>query len=131
MVCGFRTARAAEPNKIAITTQEVLKVPSIEQKVLDATSNESWGPHGTHLADIAQASRNYHEYRIIMSVVWKRLSDTGKNWRHVQWRIQDFFPMGSLFSKAIFSQPKFRVFGSGYDNIPNADESFSITVLKF
>ncbi|KAM0024928.1 putative ENTH domain-containing protein [Helianthus debilis subsp. tardiflorus] len=63
--------------------KKVLKVPSIEQKVLDATSNESWGPHGTHLADIAQASRNYHEYQIIMSVVWKRLSDTGKNWRHV------------------------------------------------
>ncbi|KAI3823147.1 hypothetical protein L1987_04579 [Smallanthus sonchifolius] len=63
--------------------KKVLKVPSIEQKVLDATSNESWGPHGTHLADIAQASRNYHEYQIIMSVVWKRLSDSGKNWRHV------------------------------------------------
>ncbi|XP_023741696.1 clathrin interactor EPSIN 2 isoform X2 [Lactuca sativa] len=63
--------------------KKVLKVPSIEQKVLDATSNEPWGPHGTHLIDIAQASRNYHEYQMIMSVVWKRLSDTGKNWRHV------------------------------------------------
>ncbi|KAL8227297.1 hypothetical protein R6Q57_017129 [Mikania cordata] len=63
--------------------KKVLKVPSIEQKVLDATSNESWGPHGTHLADIAQASRNYHEHQIIMSVIWKRLNDTGKNWRHV------------------------------------------------
>lgn len=38
--------------------KKVLKVPSIEQKVLDATSNEPWGPHGTHLIDIAQASRN-------------------------------------------------------------------------
>jgi epsin len=27
-------------------------------QVLDATSNEPWGPHGTLLADIAQASRN-------------------------------------------------------------------------
>ncbi|KAK9072523.1 hypothetical protein SSX86_008957 [Deinandra increscens subsp. villosa] len=63
--------------------KKVLKVPSIEQKVLDATSNESWGPHGGHLADIAQASKNYHEYQMIMSIVWKRLSDTGKNWRHV------------------------------------------------
>ncbi|XP_010524129.1 PREDICTED: clathrin interactor EPSIN 2-like isoform X2 [Tarenaya hassleriana] len=63
--------------------KKVLKVPGIEQKVLDATSNEPWGPHGSLLADIAQASRNYHEYQMIMGVIWKRLSDTGKNWRHV------------------------------------------------
>lgn len=63
--------------------KKVLKVPSIEQKVLDSTSNEPWGPHGTLLADIAQASRNYHEYQMIMSVIWKRINDTGKNWRHV------------------------------------------------
>ncbi|KAG8375944.1 hypothetical protein BUALT_Bualt09G0011600 [Buddleja alternifolia] len=63
--------------------KKVLKVPSIEQKVLDATSNEPWGPHGSLLADIAQATRNYHEYQMIMSVLWKRINDTGKNWRHV------------------------------------------------
>ncbi|KAL3572896.1 hypothetical protein D5086_026800 [Populus alba] len=63
--------------------KKVLKVPSIEQKVLDATSNEPWGPHGSLLADIAQASRNYHEYQMIMAVLWKRINDTGKNWRHV------------------------------------------------
>ncbi|CAH8356907.1 unnamed protein product [Eruca vesicaria subsp. sativa] len=63
--------------------KKVLKVPGIEQKVLDATSNEPWGPHGSLLADLAQASRNYHEYQLIMGVLWKRLSDTGKNWRHV------------------------------------------------
>lgn len=63
--------------------KKVLKVPGIEQKVLDATSNEPWGPHGTLLADIAQATRNPHEYQMIMSVVWKRINDTGKNWRHV------------------------------------------------
>jgi epsin len=63
--------------------KKVLKVPGIEKKVLDATSNESWGPHGSLLADIAHASRNYHEYQITMGVLWKRLSDSGKNWRHV------------------------------------------------
>ncbi|MCD7447175.1 hypothetical protein HAX54_025521 [Datura stramonium] len=63
--------------------KKVLKVPSVEQKVLDATSNEPWGPHGSLLADIAQASRNYHDYQMIMAVIWKRVSDTGKNWRHV------------------------------------------------
>ncbi|CAI8591679.1 unnamed protein product [Vicia faba] len=63
--------------------KKVLKVPGIEQKILDATSNEPWGPHGTLLADIAQATRNPHEYQMIMSVIWKRINDTGKNWRHV------------------------------------------------
>ncbi|KAK8960856.1 Clathrin interactor EPSIN 2 [Platanthera guangdongensis] len=63
--------------------KKVLKVPGVEQKILDATSNELWGPHGSLLADIAQATRNYQEYQIIMHVIWKRLNDTGKNWRHV------------------------------------------------
>ncbi|VFQ64853.1 unnamed protein product [Cuscuta campestris] len=63
--------------------KKVLKVPSVEQKVLDATSNEPWGPHGTLLADVAQATRNYNEYQMIMAVIWKRVNDTGKNWRHV------------------------------------------------
>ncbi|XP_057499152.1 clathrin interactor EPSIN 2-like isoform X1 [Actinidia eriantha] len=63
--------------------KKVLKVPGIEQKVLDATSNEPWGPHGSILADIALATKNYHEYQMIMSVIWKRINDTGKNWRHV------------------------------------------------
>ncbi|TVU27796.1 hypothetical protein EJB05_19297 [Eragrostis curvula] len=63
--------------------KKVLKVPGIEQKILDATSNEPWGPHGSLLADIAQATNNYHEYQMIMNIVWKRINDTGKNWRHV------------------------------------------------
>eukprot|EP00246_Nothoceros_aenigmaticus_P004063 TRINITY_DN1537_c0_g1_i2.p1 TRINITY_DN1537_c0_g1~~TRINITY_DN1537_c0_g1_i2.p1 ORF type:complete len:135 (-),score=25.48 TRINITY_DN1537_c0_g1_i2:29-433(-) len=63
--------------------KKVLKVPEIEQKVLEATSNEPWGPHGTLMADIAQATRNFNEYQMIMGILWKRLNDTGKNWRHV------------------------------------------------
>ncbi|BAB89468.1 OSJNBb0021A09.20 [Oryza sativa (japonica cultivar-group)] len=38
---------------------KVLKVPEIEQKVLDATSDEPWGPHGSDLADIARATKSY------------------------------------------------------------------------
>ncbi|KAG8060651.1 hypothetical protein GUJ93_ZPchr0002g26526 [Zizania palustris] len=63
--------------------KKVLKVPGIEQKILDATSNEPWGPHGSLLAEIAQATHNYHEYQMVMNVVWKRINDTGKNWRHI------------------------------------------------
>ncbi|KAL8214276.1 hypothetical protein R6Q57_003725 [Mikania cordata] len=64
--------------------KKVFKVPSIEQKVLDATSNELWGPHGSLLADIAlRLCICTHEYQMIMSIIWKRMNDTGKNWRHV------------------------------------------------
>lgn len=63
--------------------KKVLKVPEIEQKVYEATSNEPWGPHGTLMGDIAQATRNFTEYQMIMAILWKRLNDNGKNWRHV------------------------------------------------
>ncbi|CAO2171383.1 unnamed protein product [Urochloa humidicola] len=62
---------------------KVLKVPEIEQKVLDATSDEPWGPHGSDLADIARATKRYDEFSMIMNVLWQRLGNTGANWRHV------------------------------------------------
>ncbi|CAL4961523.1 unnamed protein product [Urochloa decumbens] len=62
---------------------KVLKVPEIEQKVLDATSDEPWGPHGSDLADIARATKRYDECSMIMNVLWQRLGNTGANWRHV------------------------------------------------
>ena len=58
--------------------KKVLKVPGVEQKVLDATSNAPWGPHGSLLADLAQASRNYHEYQLIMVVIWKLLRSSSR-----------------------------------------------------
>jgi epsin len=39
---------------------KVLKVPEIEQKVLDATDDEPWGPHGSALAEIAQATKKLY-----------------------------------------------------------------------
>ncbi|XP_066312513.1 clathrin interactor EPSIN 1-like isoform X3 [Miscanthus floridulus] len=62
---------------------KVLKVPEIEQKVLDATSDEPWGPHGSDLADIARATKRYDECAMIMNVLWQRLGNTGANWHHV------------------------------------------------
>ncbi|KAK8547384.1 hypothetical protein V6N13_098094 [Hibiscus sabdariffa] len=62
---------------------KVLKVPEIEQKVLDATDNEPWGPHGTVLAEIAQATKKFSEFQMVMNVLWTRLSETGKDWRYV------------------------------------------------
>ncbi|XP_020261849.1 clathrin interactor EPSIN 1-like isoform X2 [Asparagus officinalis] len=62
---------------------KVLKVPEIEQKVLDATSDEPWGPHGSALSELAQATLKFSECQMIMNVLWTRLTDTGANWRHV------------------------------------------------
>ncbi|KAK4365088.1 hypothetical protein RND71_016446 [Anisodus tanguticus] len=62
---------------------KVLKVPEIEQKVLDATDNEPWGPHGSALAEIAQATKKFSECQMVMNVLWTRLTETGKNWRFV------------------------------------------------
>ncbi|GMH10789.1 hypothetical protein Nepgr_012630 [Nepenthes gracilis] len=62
---------------------KVLKVPEIEQKVLDATDNEPWGPHGTALAEIAQATKKLTECQMVMNVLWTRLGETGKDWRYV------------------------------------------------
>ncbi|KAG9157024.1 hypothetical protein Leryth_009068 [Lithospermum erythrorhizon] len=62
---------------------KVLKVPEIEQKVLDATDDEPWGPHGTALAEIAQATKKFTECQMVMNVLWTRLSETGKDWRFV------------------------------------------------
>ncbi|KAL3844219.1 hypothetical protein ACJIZ3_001622 [Penstemon smallii] len=62
---------------------KVLKVPEIEQKVLDATDNEPWGPHGTVLAEIAHATKKFTECQMVMNVLWTRLTETGKDWRFV------------------------------------------------
>ncbi|CAI0441434.1 unnamed protein product [Linum tenue] len=62
---------------------KVLKVPEIEQKVLDATNDEPWGPHGTALQEISMATRKFTECQMIMNVLWTRLGETGKDWRLV------------------------------------------------
>lgn len=62
---------------------KVLKVPEIEQKVLDATDDEPWGPHGSALAEIAQATKKFSECQMVMNVLWTRLTETGKDWRYV------------------------------------------------
>ncbi|KAG4922038.1 hypothetical protein JHK82_050992 [Glycine max] len=62
---------------------KVLKVPEIEPKVLDATDNEPWGPHGTVLAEISQATEKFTKCQMVMNVLWTRLGETGKDWRYV------------------------------------------------
>jgi hypothetical protein len=60
-----------------------LQYPDIKVKVLEATSNEKWGPTGSQMAEIAQASYSYEYFPLIMETLWERINDDGKNWRHV------------------------------------------------
>ncbi|KAL6502005.1 hypothetical protein OROGR_027138 [Orobanche gracilis] len=57
---------------------KVLKVPEIEQKVLDATDDEPWGPHGTVLAEIARATNKFmHGYECALDKIdgdWQELA---------------------------------------------------------
>lgn len=52
-------------------------------KVRKATSNEPWGPSSTLMSEIADLTYNVVAFSEIMQIVWKRLNDHGKNWRHV------------------------------------------------
>lgn len=61
---------------------KVLKVPEIEQKVLDATDDEPWGPHGSSLSEIARATKKFTECQMIMNVLWTRLTEGSARWRH-------------------------------------------------
>ena len=54
-----------------------------EVKVREATSNDPWGPSSSVMTEIADATYNVVAFSEIMGMLWKRLNDHGKNWRHV------------------------------------------------
>ncbi|KAL3272347.1 hypothetical protein HHI36_013827 [Cryptolaemus montrouzieri] len=54
-----------------------------QKKVREATSNDPWGPSSTLMAEIADLTYNVVAFTEIMQMVWKRLNDHGRNWRHV------------------------------------------------
>nr|XP_039269181.1 epsin-2-like [Styela clava] len=54
-----------------------------EVKVREATSNDAWGPSSSLMSEIADMTYNVIAFSEIMSMIWKRVNDHGKNWRHV------------------------------------------------
>nr|XP_032816805.1 epsin-2-like [Petromyzon marinus] len=54
-----------------------------EIKVREATSNDPWGPSSSLMAEIAELTYNSVAYEEVMTMLWKRMSDGGRNWRHV------------------------------------------------
>lgn len=55
----------------------------IEVKVREATSNDPWGPSSSLTSEIADATYNVQDFSETMTLLWKRINDHGKNWRHV------------------------------------------------
>ncbi|XP_058529431.1 ENTH domain-containing protein 1 [Ochotona princeps] len=54
-----------------------------EIKVREATSNDPWGPSSSLMLDISDLTFNTSSLSEIMNMLWQRLGDHGKNWRHV------------------------------------------------
>ncbi|XP_021496017.1 ENTH domain-containing protein 1 [Meriones unguiculatus] len=54
-----------------------------EIKVREATSNDPWGPSSSLMLAISDMTFNATSLLEIMHMLWQRLSDHGKNWRHV------------------------------------------------
>ncbi|XP_061079757.1 epsin-3-like isoform X2 [Conger conger] len=54
-----------------------------EVKVREATSNDPWEPPGPLMEEISDLTFNAVAFPEVMGIIWKRLNDHGKNWRHV------------------------------------------------
>ena len=62
----------------------VMNYTEVEAKVREATNDDTWGPHGSVMAEIARETYTYEHFPEVMGMVWKRmLQDNKKNWRRV------------------------------------------------
>ncbi|CBK21070.2 uncharacterized protein [Blastocystis hominis] len=61
----------------------VAKKTELEKTLDQALSNENWGASGTMLNDLAQASYNDADYRVISEAIWKTLAVQPKYWKQI------------------------------------------------
>ncbi|CAJ0557703.1 unnamed protein product, partial [Mesorhabditis spiculigera] len=52
-------------------------------KAREATSNDPWGPSTALMNEIAEITLRPAALGDVLGIIWKRLGDHGKNWRHV------------------------------------------------
>lgn len=64
-----------------LRTNMVMNYSDVETKVREATNDETWGPHGTLMSEIAKYTFTYEHYPEVMTMLWKRMFETKKNWR--------------------------------------------------
>nr|XP_061844104.1 epsin-3-like isoform X1 [Nerophis lumbriciformis] len=89
--CSSLSVTLSPPSPINMTTSALRRqVKNIvhnyseaEIKVREATSNDPWGPSSSLMSEIADLTFNVVAFAEVMGMVWKRLNDSGKNWRHV------------------------------------------------
>jgi hypothetical protein len=62
-------------------TNMVMNYSDVESKVREATNDETWGPHGTLMAEVAKYTFTYEHYPEVMTMVWKRMFEARRNWR--------------------------------------------------
>ena len=67
--------------RVLLSTNVVMNYSEVEAKVREATNDDSWGPHGTLMSEIAQHTFMYESYPEVMGMLWKRMFDPSKNWR--------------------------------------------------
>jgi telomere length regulation protein len=53
----------------------------VESKVREATNDESWGPSGSLMGEIAKYTYTYEHHPEVMSMLWRRMFESKKNWR--------------------------------------------------
>jgi len=74
------------------STNVVMNYTEPESKVREATNDQSWGPHGSLMSEIAQLTYSYEAFGEVMGMLWKRmLHDNRRDWRRVyKVQISDF-----------------------------------------
>jgi hypothetical protein len=54
----------------------------VESKVREATNDDTWGPHGSLMQEVARYTFTYEHFPEVMSMLWKRmLQEQKKYWR--------------------------------------------------
>ncbi|UYV70314.1 EPN3 [Cordylochernes scorpioides] len=62
---------------------KLLNCTEAQVKVREATSNDPWGPCTALMGEIASMTYSVVTFLEVMPIIWKRLTDEGRNWRHV------------------------------------------------
>uniref|UniRef100_A0A4W5NBX0 Clathrin interactor 1 n=1 Tax=Hucho hucho TaxID=62062 RepID=A0A4W5NBX0_9TELE len=69
---------------VSCSTNVVMNYSEIESKVREATNDDSWGPSGQLMGEIAKSTFMYEQFPEVMNMLWTRmLKDNKKNWRRV------------------------------------------------
>ncbi|XP_001640851.3 clathrin interactor 1 isoform X2 [Nematostella vectensis] len=65
-------------------TNVVMNYSEVEAKVREATNDDTWGPHGSLMQEIAKYTFTYEHFPEVMSMLWKRmLQEPKKYWRRI------------------------------------------------